>query len=53
MELSEIKIKLKERLALGLNYGLQSLEESLVNESILKNDIITFKSQYNRLYSKS
>jgi hypothetical protein len=49
MELSEIKIKLKERLALGLNYGLQSLEESLVNESILKNDIITFKSQYNDL----
>ena len=49
MELVEIKIKLKDRLSLGLNYGLQSLEESLANGSILKNEIVTFKSQYNDL----
>ncbi len=49
MELVEIKLKLKERLALGLNYGLQSIEETLVNTSVLKNEIITFKSQFNDL----
>ena len=49
MEITDIKIKLKERLALGLNYGLQSLEDSLSNNSILKDEIITFKSQYNDL----
>lgn len=49
MEITDIKIKLKERLALGLNYGLQSLEESLAHDSILKDEIITFKSQYNDL----
>ncbi len=49
MELVEIKLKLKERLALGLNYGLQSIEDTLVNTSVLKNEIITFKSQFNDL----
>lgn len=49
MKLLEIKIKLKERLALGLNYGLQSLEESLSDTSVLKDEIVTFKSQYNDL----
>ncbi len=49
MKITDIKIKLKERLALGLNYGLQSLEDSLTDNSILKDEIITFKSQYNDL----
>ena len=49
MELTDIKIKLKERLSLGLNYGLQSLEEALANTSVLKDEIIAFKSQYNDL----
>ncbi|MEO1259774.1 MAG: hypothetical protein AAFZ15_13360 [Bacteroidota bacterium] len=49
MELTDIQIKLKERLSLGLNYGLQSLEEALANTSLLKDEIITFKSQYNDL----
>ena len=49
MELIEKKIKLKERLALGLNYGLQSIEETLINTSALKNEIVTYKSQYNDL----
>ncbi|HFA50745.1 MAG TPA: hypothetical protein ENJ95_17190 [Bacteroidetes bacterium] len=49
MELSDIKIKLKDRLSLGLNYGLQSVEEALAGQSILKDDIVTYKSQYNDL----
>ena len=49
MELSTIQLKLKERLALGLNYGLQSIEDTLVPTSLLKNEIVTYKSQYNDL----
>ncbi len=49
MDLNEKKIKLKERLALGLNYGLQSIEETLIGDSVLKNEIVTYKSQYNDL----
>ena len=49
MDITEMKNKLKDRLALGLNYGLQALEESIKKDSILRNEIITFKSQFNDL----
>lgn len=49
MELSTIKTKLKDRLALGLNYGIPSLEEALADSSVLKNDMIAFRSQFNDL----
>lgn len=49
MEIPATKIKLKERLSLGLNYGLQSLEDALDHSSLLKDEIIAFRSQYNDL----
>lgn len=49
MELSTIRTKLKDRLALGLNYGVPSLEEALAGDSVLKNDMVTFRSQFNDL----
>ena len=49
MEISNLRTKLKDRLALGLNYGIQSLEEALAEGSVLKNDMVTFRSQYNDL----
>lgn len=49
MEINELRSKLKDRLALGLNYGIQSLEEALDKSSMLKNEMVTFRSQYNDL----
>lgn len=49
MELAEIKIKLKERIALGLNIGLRSLSEELDKHSVYRNDLLTFQSQFNDL----
>ena len=49
MELATIQSKLKDRLALGLNYGIQSLEEALAESSVLNNDMVTLRSQYNDL----
>jgi len=49
MKPNALKSKLKERIALGLNHGLQSVEEVLKPESPLYNELITYKSQYNDL----
>ena len=49
MKSSTLKSKLKERIALGLNHGLQSIKEVLKLESSLYNELITYKSQYNDL----
>ena len=49
MQLDEIRSQLKERLALGLHYGIQSIEESLAEHSMLKNEMVTFRSQFNDL----
>ena len=49
MKSNALKSKLKERIALGLNHGLKSVEEVLKPESPLYNELITYKSQYNDL----
>jgi hypothetical protein len=49
MDLSSIKKQLKERTALGLNYGIQAVEEIIAAESVHANEIINYKSQYNDL----
>ncbi|MEO1518376.1 MAG: putative phage abortive infection protein [Bacteroidota bacterium] len=49
MNLSQLQQKLKERLALGINYGLQSFGEILLSDSLLYNDFFQLKSQYNDL----
>lgn len=46
---TELKAKIKERIALGLNHGLKSIEEIIKPDSALYNEMITFKSQYNDL----
>lgn len=45
----EIQTKLKERLALGINYGLKSLEEVVSPSSSLWDEVVAFKSRYNEL----
>jgi len=47
--MKEIQKKLKKRLALGLNYGIKSIEEILPEDSSLQNDFINLQSQYNDL----
>lgn len=49
MEFEKIKRQLKERIALGLNYGFQSLESSLHKESIFSNELMGLKGQFNDL----
>lgn len=49
MDQKTFKRKLKQRITLGLNYGLQAIEEVLQEDSLLMNDFISFKSQYNDL----
>ncbi len=49
MQLPEVKEQLQERLALGLNYGLQSIEEIIDRSSSFRSEIINFKSQFNDL----
>lgn len=49
MDQNTFKRELKQRITLGLNYGLQSIEEVLNQESLLMNEFINFKSQYNDL----
>lgn len=51
MELNELKIQLKERIAMGLNVGLKSLSEALSRNSIYYNDLLTFKGKFNDLKS--
>ena len=49
MEFENIKQQLKERIALGLNYGFQSLESSLVKDSLFSNELMGLKGQFNDL----
>ncbi len=49
MDLISIRKEMKERMALGLNYGIQAVEEIIAPESIHSNEIINYKSQYNDL----
>lgn len=51
MELKELKIQLKERIAMGLNVGLKSLSEALNHNSTYYNDLLTFKGKFNDLKS--
>lgn len=44
-----LKPTLKQRLTLGLNYGLQAVEEALADDSPLRNQLIHYQSQYNDL----
>ena len=49
MEISEIKAKLEEHVAKGLNFGIESVDELINESSQLYNDYILLKSQYNDL----
>ncbi len=49
MDLPVIKKELKERLALGLNYGIQAIEELISPDSIHANEVVNYKSQFNDL----
>ena len=49
MDFEQIKQQLKERIALGLNYGFQSLESSLEKGSLLANEFMGLKGQFNDL----
>ncbi|MEM1220304.1 MAG: putative phage abortive infection protein [Bacteroidota bacterium] len=49
MEFEKIKQQLKERIALGLNYGFQSLESSLKKDSLFSNELMGLKGQFNDL----
>ncbi len=49
MDIPSIKKELKGRMALGLNYGIQAIEEIVMQESLLSNEVINYKSQYNDL----
>lgn len=49
MQLKEIKSKLKDHVAKGLNFGIESVDELINESSPLYNDYILLKSQYNDL----
>ena len=49
MQLKEIQSKLKERVAKGLNFGMEAVEEVIDPGSELYNEYILLKSQYNDL----
>lgn len=49
MNVSEIQSKLKERVAKGLNFGIEAVEEVIDPVSNLYNEFILLKSQYNDL----
>ncbi len=49
MDLPVIQKELKDRMALGLNYGIQAIEELISSDSIHANEVINYKSQYNDL----
>ena len=49
MEIADLKRKLKERIALGLNYGLKAVGEIINNDSLLAEELLHFKSQFNDL----
>lgn len=49
MELAEVKKELKSRVAKGLNFGVEAVEEVLQADSDLYNQFILLKSKYNDL----
>lgn len=49
MNVTEIQSKLKERVAKGLNFGIEAVEEVIDPASDLYNEFILLKSQYNDL----
>ena len=49
MKLTEIQAKLKERVAKGLNFGIEAVEEVIDPASDLYNEFVLLKSQYNDL----
>ncbi|MCB0587797.1 MAG: hypothetical protein KDD06_21070 [Phaeodactylibacter sp.] len=49
MNLSDIRAELKSRVAKGLNFGVEAMEEVLDPSSNLYNDFILLKSKYNDL----
>lgn len=49
MDLNDIQSELKSRVAKGLNFGIEALEEVLVPSSDLYNEYILLKSKYNDL----
>lgn len=51
MEIKETKQQLKQRIALGLTYGLKAVEEVVATDSEVFDDLINFKSQFNDLNS--
>lgn len=49
MKLTEIQAKLKERVAKGLNFGIEAVEEVIDPSSDLYNEFVLLKSKYNDL----
>lgn len=49
MKIKETKQKLKERIALGLTYGLKAVEEVLSTNAEVFDELINYKSQFNDL----
>lgn len=49
MKLFEIKKQLKERITLGLNIGLKAIDEALNDESIHRNEFMTYMCQFSDL----
>jgi len=49
MEINEIKSELKSRIAKGLNFGIEAVEEVLNSSTDLYNNYILLKSKYNDL----
>ena len=53
MDLDNVKEELKSRIAKGLNFGVEAVEEVLQSDSDLYNPFILLKSKYNDLLYKS
>ena len=49
MNLTDTQKLIKKRIALGLNHGIKSMEEVLHDDSVLQNEFVNYKSQYNDL----
>ena len=49
MEITEIKARLKDHVAKGLNFGIESVDDLIDDSNHLYNDYILLKSQYNDL----
>ncbi len=47
--IQDTKRELKDRMARGLNYGIEALEEVLLGDTDLANEFVLYKSKYNDL----